>query len=394
MIPKPIDQITITDIQRLVDNEVPEGKTLHYKPALPQDNREENINFLVDICALANTNGGDLIYGLDATKDLDNKSTEILKISGLEQLNLDEFLRTYKAKIEDGIEPKIIGIKFQLINIENKSILIIRVPQSWAAPHRVIYNKMSHFYGRSNAGNYQLDIQEIRSSFLASGTIIDRLEEFRSARLGKVMTGKTPVKLRDKDALVLHLIPLSSVTNFPYIDLENIATNNPPTPIDFREGDWRYNFDGFLYFDQFSYSLMNGYVQLFRNGIIESVRYLGIQKQEGIKKFYFSYDESQTLSALKQYLQFLQDQGFTTPIFVFLSLINIEDGIIMPDSTSRYRERFYPIPETDLITPGVIVREFSERPAEILRSSLDAFWQAGGYPKCINYDDKGNYIEI
>ena len=70
MIPKPIDQITIADIQRLVDNEVPAGRTLHYKPALPQDNQAENINFLIDICALANTNGGDIIYGLETQKIL------------------------------------------------------------------------------------------------------------------------------------------------------------------------------------------------------------------------------------------------------------------------------------------------------------------------------------
>ena len=307
---------------------------------------------------------------------------------------LEKFIQAYKSKIEDGLEPKIPGIQFHTVEIDTKYILVIRVPQSWAAPHRVIYNKMSHFYGRNNAGNYPLDIQEIRSSFLASETIIARIDKFRESRLEKIRTGKTPVELKEKDALVLHVIPLSSLTNFQYLDLENIAHNNPPKPIDFREGDWRYNFDGFLYFDQFSYLLMNGYLQLFRNGIIESVRHLGIQKQEGINKLYFSYDESQTLVALKQYLKFLKNQGFTPPIFVFLSLINIEESVMMPDSTSRYREVFYPIPETDLITPGVIVREFNERPAEILRSSLDAIWQAGGYPKCINYDDKGNYIEM
>ncbi|ELS02468.1 putative transcriptional regulator with HTH domain [Xenococcus sp. PCC 7305] len=391
MIPKNIDQITISDIQRLVANEVTGGKTIHYKRDIPNDHKDENVNFLIDICALANSIGGDLIYGIETQK---NNQTTLPQITGLNKFNLQDFSTKYQSKIQDGIEPKITGIQFHEITLEDKSILIIRVPQSWTAPHRVIYNQMSHFYGRSNAGNYSLDIQEIRSAFLASDTMIAQIDKFRTARLEKIRTSKTPVKLREKDALVLHIIPLSSLTNFQYLDLENIANNNPPTPIDFREGDWRYNFDGLLYFDQFTYPLMNGYLQLFRNGIIESVRNLGIQKQEGLNKLYFTYDESQTLTALKQYLSFLQNQGFTPPIFVFLSLINIEECVMMPDSTSRYRELFYPIPETDLITPGVIVREFSERPAEILRTSLDALWQAGGYPKCINYDDKGNYIEI
>lgn len=394
MIAQPIDQITISDIQRLIENEVPAGKTLDYKPNLPNSNKEEIINFLVDICALANSIGGDLIYGITENQDREKQSVDILKNSGIEESNLEEFIKIYQNKIQDSIEPKILGIQFHKVQINTKYILIIRVPQSWTAPHRVIYNKMSNFYGRSNSGNYTLDIQEIRSAFLASETIINRIDKFRETRLEKIRTGNTPVELKSQDVLTLHLIPLSSFTNFQYLDLENIANHNPPTPIDFREGDWRYNFDGFLSFDRFSYLLMNSYVQLFRNGIIESVKHLGIERQEGINKLYFSYDESQIIRSLKQYLKFLRDQGFTPPIFVFLSLTNIKESVIMPDSTSRYRELFYTIPETDLITPGVIVREFGESPATILRSSLDAIWQAGGYPKCINYDDKGNYIEI
>jgi len=302
MIVQPIDQITISDIKRLVENEVPAGKALDYKRNLPNSNKEEIINFLVDICALANSIGGDLIYGIKEHKNFEGNNTDILKNSGFEESTLEEFIKTYQNKIQDGIEPKILGIKFHKVQINSKYILIIRVPQSWTAPHRIIYNKMSNFYGRSNSRNYPLDIQEIRSAFLASETIINCVDKFREARLEKIRTGNTPVKLKSQDALALHLIPLSSFTNFQYLDLENIANNNPPTPIDFREGDWRYNFDGFLSFDQFSYPLMNSYIQLFRNGIIESVKHLGIERQEGINKLYFSYDESQIIMALKQYL--------------------------------------------------------------------------------------------
>ena len=68
MLPKPLDQLAIADLQALCENRVLEGRLLDFKTAaigvLDGDKRE----FLADVSAFANASGGDLVLGI-RTKD-------------------------------------------------------------------------------------------------------------------------------------------------------------------------------------------------------------------------------------------------------------------------------------------------------------------------------------
>lgn len=391
MISKSIEDITISDIKVLIENEVPERRTLDYKQQIPKDDKDGTKAFLADICSFANTIGGDLIYGIKEERDENGKTTGIPEeICQLADINFDDFQKRYEDKIQAGIEPRIQGIQFrQITYADNKYILIIRVPQSWAAPHRVIISKMSHFYGRRNAGNYQLDINEIRSTFLSSETVTSRIEKFVEDRINRIIDGNTPVKLRGRSSVILHVVPLSSFTSSNYLDLENIQYENPPAPMENHGIDSRYNFYGFLKFignQDESYA----YAQLFRNGIIESVSNIFVSDHKGKNGIEFSYCEKQIISALKQYIEFHKSKGFTVPIFVFLSIINVSNCKIITDNfTSAFRTTT--MSENNLLLPGVTIREINEKPESVLRPLFDSIWQAGGYNKCFNYDENGNY---
>lgn len=390
MIPKSIDDINISDIQVLIENEVSERRTLDYKQQLPKDDKDGTKTFLADICAFANTIGGDLIYGIKEKRDEQGKTTGIPEeIYQLEDINFDEFLKKYEDKIQAGIEPRIQGIRFrQIHSSDNKYILIIRVPQSWAAPHRVIFSKMAHFYGRKNAGNYPLDVNEIRSAFLSSEAVTVRIEKFIEDRLDKIIGENTPVKLKGSSSVILHVAPLSSFTISNYLDLENIQEENPPAPMENHGSDSRYNFYGFLKFIG-SQDEAYAYAQLFRNGIIESVNNIFISDHIGKNGIEFSHYEKQIISALNQYIKFHKSKGFTIPIFVFLSIINVSNCKIVTDGMfSAFRKE---ISENNLLLPGVTIRDFNEKPEDVLRPLFDSIWQAGGYRKCFSYDENGNY---
>lgn len=393
MIPKSIDEIDISDIQVLIENEVPEKRTLDYKQELPKDDKDGTKAFLADVCSFANTIGGDLIYGVKEKRDEQGKTTGIPEeICQLEDINFDEFIKKYEDKIQAGIEPRIQGIRFcKILYAEDKYILIIRVPQSWAAPHRIIYNKMSHFYARRNAGNYQLDVNEIRSAFLASETVTSRIEKFAAGRLDKIRNGNTPVKLEFDTLIALHVIPLSSFTSSKYMDLEDMRSKKPPFPIDFSGGDTRYNFDGFLTFNGKQHE-SDAYVQLFRNGIIESVSSILVTSEEGEHHIRFSYYEHKIIKALEKYLYFCQKQEFTTPIFVFLSLINVKGCRIVPETDFPFFTRHDFVTEQELNLPEVVIRDYNEQPKDILRPLFDAIWQAGGHEKSGNYYENGDYF--
>lgn len=65
MIPKDIKQIIQSDIQELIDNSVPEGKTIEYKRELPKKSDKAKKEFLADVSSFANSSGGDLILGIE-----------------------------------------------------------------------------------------------------------------------------------------------------------------------------------------------------------------------------------------------------------------------------------------------------------------------------------------
>lgn len=48
--------------------------------------------------------------------------------------------------------------------------------------------------------------------------------------------------------------------------------------------------------------------------------------------------------------------------------------------------------EDNLILPEILVESFSEPPGKILRPLFDLVWNACGFPKSKNFDDKGNWF--
>ena len=59
MIPGKLESIDIRTIHMLIDNGIKEDRTLDYKQEIPRPER-----LLSDVCAFANTDGGDLVLGI------------------------------------------------------------------------------------------------------------------------------------------------------------------------------------------------------------------------------------------------------------------------------------------------------------------------------------------
>ena len=68
MIQKPLTDIQLVDIESLVTNQVREMKTLDFKRDLPGPSDTEKVRFLANVSSFANTNGGDLIFGVEESE--------------------------------------------------------------------------------------------------------------------------------------------------------------------------------------------------------------------------------------------------------------------------------------------------------------------------------------
>jgi predicted HTH transcriptional regulator len=135
------DSISESDLAELVSAQVPEGASLEYKKELYGNSDSDKKELLKDVSALANTNGGHLVIGVE---EKDGVANSILSIS---ESNPDSELLRMEQIVRSGIEPPIIGIKMRAVSLtEGGYAIVCRIPKSWIGPHRVVAKNHNRFY--------------------------------------------------------------------------------------------------------------------------------------------------------------------------------------------------------------------------------------------------------
>ena len=224
---KPLDTVTEEDLQGLIDDEEIEIKNMDYKKTIPRlDVPLNKKEFLSDIASFANSAGGDLIYGIEAKDGIP------IKLCGFTEPNIDGL----KLKLEgiirsrSNIDPRVPGVSIHTIKLKNNNyVLLIRVPRSWASPHMVTIELKDHnrFFSRNSAGKYELDVSELRTAFVLTETMEERIRNFRVDRVGKIIAGETRVLLAEEyPKVVLHIIPLEAFgTSRKLMDVSSLSRN-------------------------------------------------------------------------------------------------------------------------------------------------------------------------
>jgi len=387
---KPLDQITETDLQDLINNQVRESKTIEYKENLSGNTDDEKKEFLADVSSFANASGGFIIWGIKT--DPKDKGLPIF-LTGITTTSPDQEILRLENMIRDGIEPRIPGIAIQPVTLQNaKTILIAHVPRSWALPHMVVFKNSSRFYSRNSAGKYQLDVSEIRSLFVLSQTFIERVKNFRTERLSSIIADETPVKIQNNPKIVLHLVPINSFSFESRVDLSLLHDEYNDIRITFRNMGFeafRYNLDGILaYLQRQNMPVAAKYIQIFRNGIIEIVdtSILGNDKKIPSEEF-----EDDMVYKLKNCLFLYRHMKIEPPLFIFLSLLNVLDYHM---EVRRYVKtptgiKPHPIDRENLIIPEIMIENFDIDPSSALKPIFDMVWNAAGWPRSMyDEDDK------
>lgn len=156
MITKHINHITKEDIDALVANGVTEGRAIEYKEELPGGKDDERREFYADVSSLANAGGGDLVLGIEEERDAQGKPTGVPKAAhGVPTANATGDILSLENGIRTGIAPRIYSVRTRAIDgFPRGPVIVIRIPQSFNAPHMVTYKTSSRFYGRSSAGKH------------------------------------------------------------------------------------------------------------------------------------------------------------------------------------------------------------------------------------------------
>jgi hypothetical protein len=392
MIHKPIDRIEKADIESLIANGVAEGRTIEYKQVLPGSKDSEKKEFLADVSSFANAAGGDLFFGIEEQRDSDDKPTGIpADVPGVAMPNTDAEILRLENIIRNGIGPRIAGIRFRSVGgFANGPVLLIRIPRSYAAPHMVVFQESSRFYSRNSRGKYPLDVGEIRAAFALSESLPERVRRFRDERLARIIADETPVTLPPCPKVVLHLFPVTTLDPATHYDLTRFEHRPDDLPPLAGGGiRFRYNLDGIVtYIPPLGNSPCDGYVQLFRNGTIESVESHMLFAQAEEKLIPHAHLESRLISCLRAYLTAQQTLGLEPPIVLLLSLLGVRGYRI---GVGPFRDTKPPIDRDAVLLSDVLVEDFSADSAAILHPVFDGVWQAAGWRGCLNYDAQGKW---
>jgi len=151
----------------------------------------------------------------------------------------------------------------------------MRIPRSWNPPHQVTFQKAFRFYARDSNGKYQVDVDELRAVFALSGTIADRIREFRADRIAKIAAGGAPITLLDGGILILQIVPFSAFSPGSSFLFDRAARdpNEFPTILDTMARRHQITFDGLLITSSLDPppKPQRAYTQLHRTGAVEAV---------------------------------------------------------------------------------------------------------------------------
>lgn len=367
----------------------PESQVLDFKRDLPGRDNKARVEFLKDVCALSNADGGDLVYGVA------EKSGSASSLAPITGEPADAACRRLAQILEAGIEPRATGVQFHAAPLSTGYALVIRVPSSFNGPHRYLSDGYSRFVVRVGTHTVELSYEQLRSAFDRTSSLIDRARQFRDGRIGRIISGTAWRPIAPGPLCAVHLIPIASMAGKIAVDVTMLNRSFVP----FIFPDWggasrSLNLDGLVVHHggvPQPGEPVRAFTQIFRSGAFEAVRTAGftIEDRRGIPSGPVA---AFIRDAFKIFLEASVRYGASGPAVLSTALLRIgEHPFANADEYSISAEITSDRP--DLILPEIWI-ERVEAPGDLdtlARQALDVLWQAFGIEHCGLFDAEGKW---
>ena len=377
------DEIQEADIKRLVENQIQESSSLDYKMELTISKDKDKKEFLYDVSAMYNTDGGCLVFGIEEEKDKENQNTGKPKeITGIEIQNSDKLIQQIEDIIKNCTEPSINQIIINELKVDGKTVLILGIPKGLGLPSMVTYNQTNKFYKRRNSGKFAVDVYELNNMFMQNQVLKEKASDFRNKRIKAVLNQESLPNLIVDNSFFVHIIPFSFLDNH-IVDFSKAEKDNilDMRPIGTTGWDRMYNIDGYATFGTSDdRQKISSYNQIFRNGIYEAyTSKLFFEDNNGNIAFNGIAMIKETLRTISEGLKVLNHMQFEPPFLVSFSFHNVFGKLLFYDSSFYSR----PFKQNEIIFPLILIPTYETDIYSSIKPNFDILWQSFGFAKSI-----------
>lgn len=388
MLPIQLHQLTEVFLKQVCADQWPETQTLEFKAILPLSEESARQEFRKDVCALANADGGDLVYGIS------EKGGRANNIHAIEGVDVDATKRRLRQILDTKVEPKIHGIQIHACSVEAGGfVLVLRIPSSYDGPHRFGQAAEHRFAIRNDTGTTDMTYDQLRNAFGRGATLLEQASQFRASRVTKIETGQTPRKLAKRATMVAHIIPINGLAGRCGVDVAGLISDHDALRLD-TEYPWQRtaNINGLL---MYAYEDPNGedcYAQLFRNGAFEIVKNIAFMPKHGDGPSWAIgvWIGSELRRGLQAYSSAATKLGVYGPCFVSLSLTGVAGTNLTINSNFATKR---PIVEDRLDLPEIMVEDIASTIDldSVTKPIMDVLYQSYGQARCNYFDSEGKW---
>jgi hypothetical protein len=370
-------------LQTLIADRQEESERLEFKSCLPDRSDKGKLEFLKDVAAMANAEGGDIIFGVGETEGV---ATAIEPLSSEE--SVDEAIRRLSQSLDSSIEPRVAGVICHPLPLPAGGyVLKISVPRSFTGPHRVTFQDKNIFFVRAQRHVSQFSYSQLREAFNLRMQAEDRMRAFRAERLAHIKSGHGRSQIKSGARYVIHILPLVSFAEDRMINLSTFMPRANDLLFGRRGNVSTYwNLDGILARAHLNQEQDYKYVQLFRTGAIETAGFAGALINDGkfIPATFLASEFRKALIAHGAVLGTLEIKG---PVAVSISMLSVGDYKLAPTEYDAWATDRH-----DLMVPelwATSAETLAEKVDDIARPALDTLWQCFDVNRCTLYDEHG-----
>lgn len=394
------DAVTVADLEALIESGAPEGRTLEYKSGQytwdVEPRERSRSEFAKDVSAMANTVGGHLIIGM---RTADGAASKLVGMAGLDA---DAEIRRMDEILQGGVQPRLYGVRIRNLRLaDGNQVLLLRIPRSANAPHRVAVNQANRFYLRNSAGCYEASVEDLKMLFSAGSDFQDRFQNLVDRRLEAVANMRVNVNLLPHQGFaVLHIVPLNAFSKGGVLDPEALAQlHNQFRPLGAANWASRVNFDGRVFYREGP--VCHGYTQVYRNGTVEAVKAGLVSPMDaaGARRLNGTTIIEDLVFGIRSYFSALRQIGVDPPFLAQITLLDVGGATLVLRVAGRldgYRDDGAPQPlhPQSLMLPWFEVADYVDDAGydALVRPAMDALANAGGLPRCPYYNADGQFV--